>query len=238
MRDDWPEAVIELEKFADDRGVEFGLYYLGDGADPSDETWLTHAGERVKTYELMAGGRPDHAVFESWHDHPDWSLPETEPYTFTWFINAYVENKSNLGFRTTGPGANLSWHKQVQASRESGEFSAAMAVDGHSGTWWGASAPPPQWIEIDLGTEYTVAEIRLLTSQSPEGETIHRLLAKGSGTNNQYTLLYIFQGVTKDSQLLSFKPAEPITGISQIRIETVSSPSWVSWREIEVIAAE
>jgi hypothetical protein len=38
--------------------------------------------------------------------------------------------------------------------------------------------------------------------------------------------------------VLSFSPSEPWEGIRRIQIETVASPSWVAWREIEVIAAE
>jgi hypothetical protein len=47
-----------------------------------------------------------------------------------------------------------------------------------------------------------------------------------------------FKGVTTDSDLLTFRLPEPLKGIRYIRIETTSSPSWVSWREIEVIAGE
>jgi hypothetical protein len=237
-RDDWPQASKELEDFAHQRGVEFGIYYLGDWGDQSDEAWLSHAGERVKTYELVTGGRPDHIVFESWHDHPDRVLPEIEPYTFAGFIKAYFEDKSSMGIHTTGRGANLAYRKPVRVSQALGEFPPAMAVDGNSETWWGAGAPSPQWIELDLGEAYVIAEVRLLISQSPEGETIHRLLAKGPGTNNGYVLLHTFKGVTADSDLLTFGLPEPLKDIRYIRIETTSSPSWVSWREIEVIAGE
>jgi hypothetical protein len=238
VRDDWPQAAVELEEFARDRGVEFGIYYLGDWGDPSDEVWLTHAGERVKTYELVAGGHPDHAVFESWHDHPDRVLPEDEPYTFTWFINAYFDDKEGLGVRTSGPGANLAYRKPASVSQALAGFLPAMAVDGHSGTWWGAGAPPPQWIEADLGQDSTIVEVRLLISQSPEGETVHRLLARGSGADSTYVLLHTFEGVTADSQQLTFTLTEPLKGIRYVRIETISSPSWVSWREIEIVAGE
>jgi hypothetical protein len=33
-------------------------------------------------------------------------------------------------------------------------------------------------------------------------------------------------------------PAEPLQGVRILRIETTTTPSWVGWREIEVIAAE
>ncbi|MGE5529697.1 MAG: hypothetical protein ACM3X6_11235 [Patescibacteria group bacterium] len=89
-----------------------------------------------------------------------------------------------------------------------------------------------------MGSESTVAEIRLLVSQSPAGATTHRILAKGPGTKNRYTPLVTLKGETADSQLLSFKPPEPLKGIRYVKIETTASPSWIAWREIEVIAGE
>jgi hypothetical protein len=44
--------------------------------------------------------------------------------------------------------------------------------------------------------------------------------------------------MTADSDVLVFHPEAPLTGIRTLRIETTTSPSWVGWREIEVIAAE
>ena len=112
------------------------------------------------------------------------------------------------------------------------------AVDSNPETWWGAGAPPLQWIQIDLGSPATIAAIRLTISQSPAGETVHRLLIKGPSTGGKYTLLYNFKGNTADFDVLSYAPPTPLQEIQFIRIETVSSPSWVAWREIEVIAAK
>lgn len=91
---------------------------------------------------------------------------------------------------------------------------------------------------VDLGSNYVIAEVRLLPSQSPAGETIHRLLVKGPATNHEYVLLHTLQGVTADSRWLTFKLPEPLQGIRYIRVETTSSLSWIGWREIEVIAGE
>jgi len=37
-------------------------------------------------------------------------------------------------------------------------------------------------------------------------------------------------------QVLEAAPDSPWQGIRYLRVETLSSPSWVSWREIEVIS--
>lgn len=83
-----------------------------------------------------------------------------------------------------------------------------------------------------------IAEIRLLPSQSPAGETIHRLLVKGPATNGKHLLLHTFQGVTADSKWLALRLPEPLQVIRYLMIETTRSPSWIGWREIEVIAGK
>jgi hypothetical protein len=49
--------------------------------------------------------------------------------------------------------------------------------------------------------------------------------------------LHIFVGVTQDSDVLIYKPAEPMLGIRYLWIDSTESPSWISWREIEAIQA-
>jgi hypothetical protein len=84
-----------------------------------------------------------------------------------------------------------------------------------------------------MGAEYPISEIRLAVSQYPAGQTLHQI--EGRSTDGQFILIYTFDGATSDGDELVFKPDSPLTGIRFIRIETVVSPSWVAWREIEVI---
>jgi hypothetical protein len=148
------------------------------------------------------------------------------------------ESSSELELEIPEPGTNLAYGKQVRASHELTEKPAEWAVDGKSETWWGAGAFPPQWVEVDLGANYVIAEIRLLPSQTPTGKTIHRLFVKGISTNDEYEILHTFQGVTADSRWIVLKFPEALRGVRYVRIETTSSSSWVSWREVEVIAGE
>ncbi len=109
----------------------------------------------------------------------------------------------------------------------------ADAIDGSPDTWWSAGTGPEQWIQIDLGKPTTISSIRLVISQYPEGETDHQLWA-GPDANN-LTLVHEFRGLTKDPDTLEFKPSEPLTNIRFIKVVTTQSPSWVAWREIEVM---
>lgn len=128
---------------------------------------------------------------------------------------------------------NLALDKPVTASRSLKENPPALVTDGLNNTFWNAGYGPSQWIEIDLEKPSNITEIRLVISQYPAGETIHQIWG-GAGASN-LTLLYEFKGFTKDPDMLEFKPSPPLTNIRYIKIVTTRSPSWVAWREIEVI---
>lgn len=230
----WAEKAVEIEHYLRSEGIEFGLFYLGDRTTPTDESWLTTAGERAKLYELEAGGKPDHVVFASWNDKPDYVLPETAANTFTNFISQYLEALELVGVDTEGPGANLAYRKPMTSSAAFEGLPPEQAVDGLFNTWWGAGAPPAQWIEVDLGTPSEIGRIRLTISQDPPGHTVHRVWGRALGEQAQ--LLHEFEGDTVGDALLDYAPPEPWQGIQFVRVETVVSPSWVSWREIEVLA--
>ncbi len=234
-RPTWPEEVKALQEHGLQLGVPVGVIYNGNAFDETDEAFLSATGERVKKLEVVAGVQPDHVIFQSWNDKPDRVLPDTDANTFTGFINRYFVDKENLGYRREGEDANIALGKLVRFSSQSGDLTGALAVDGDFGTLWNSGGDPQQWIEIDLGNLYRIKEMRLTISQFPEGRTIHRIL--GRGPSDQYLVLNTFEGETTDGQTLTYTPNEPIQDIQFIRVETIESPSWVAWREIEVIDA-
>ena len=93
---DWSSRAKAIEEVVRSRGVEFGIIYFGDAEDTSDEEWLARAEERFVEYEVITGGKPDHAIFQSWHTHPERLLPETDAGTFTYLINRYMRPRSVL----------------------------------------------------------------------------------------------------------------------------------------------
>ncbi len=234
-RPSWPQEVKAVNQFGEMTGVPVGIIYAGNGFDNTDEKWLSAAGERVKKLELELGVQPEHVLFQSWNDKPDFVLPEAEPFTFTNFINTYFLEKASLGYRREGEGANIALGKSATASSQLGDQSGSMAVDGDLGTLWNSGGDPTQWIQIDLGAPANIQEIRLSISQYPSGNTKHRILVKG--TTGDFTLATIFDGNTEDGDTLIFTPPQPLQNTQFIKIETISSPSWVAWREIEVIDA-
>jgi hypothetical protein len=132
--------------------------------------------------------------------------------------------------------ANLAFGKPVKASAVYGPlFSGGQAVDLSQHTQWNAGDGPPQWIEIDLQKPSAISAVRLFVAQEPEGLTVHRVL--GRSESGDYQLLHEFRGVTREGDVLEYASPQPWEDIRFVRIETTTSPSWVSWHEIQVLAA-
>jgi hypothetical protein len=133
------------------------------------------------------------------------------------------------------PVYNVALGRPATASSWGAKTPPDQAVDG-SGAIWSAAAGPPQWIEIDLEEPRIVAGLRLVVAQYPPGQTHHRvwaILEDGSRT-----LLADLRGFTSQGQALEPVLPEPLPGVRTIRVETLESPSWVAWRELEVREAE
>jgi hypothetical protein len=100
-RPDWPEATLEIETFLRARGIEMGMIYFGNWEDRSDAVWLERVEDRFTSYELR-GGRPDHAIFQSWHPYPQRILPETDADAFTAIIHRYLRPRASLTVAVQG----------------------------------------------------------------------------------------------------------------------------------------
>ena len=71
-----------------------GIIYSGNPHDNSDEEWLSHAREHMITYEVDEGGKPDHVIFQSWNNYPQYVLPESNPNVFTNLILSYLKTRT------------------------------------------------------------------------------------------------------------------------------------------------
>lgn len=128
---------------------------------------------------------------------------------------------------------NVALSRPVTASRFLPDESPQNAVDGEP-TQWGSGEHPPQWIEIDLENPTTISEIRLRVAQFPNSDTHHQVW--GILEDGQQVLIANFQRFTSDDEMLIAELPNPLNGVQRIRVETLASESWVSWKEIEVIA--
>jgi len=137
---------------------------------------------------------------------------------------------------------NLAQGATATASSVHMDAGPARAIDGQQYTAWNSGGMSPAWIEIDLGGEFTVTEFRLLVNQYPEGDTTHKIQVNDDGGDletvnddgGDLETVNTFSGSTTNNQWLEYEPDAPLGSVSRVRITTTSSPSWVSWREVEV----
>jgi hypothetical protein len=132
-----------------------------------------------------------------------------------------------------GLSVELASGSTASASQSAGDGSAAQAVDGLVDTIWSAGGDVPQWIELDLGSEWTVDSIRLLVAQSPAGPTRHVVSVRGTAGATQ--AVGTIERTTTDGEWLELRPPSPLTGVRFVRIDTTRSPSWVAWREVSIL---
>ena len=113
-----------------------------------------------------------------------------------------------------------------------GQDSAQMAIDGDVDSIWNSGNYAVQWFMINLNSFYQVDSLELVVAQAPAGETSHEIwLGDISGTLEKY---YVFNQIdTADGKTLDLA-IEPAKIIDRVLIRTVSSPSWVAWRDVRV----
>lgn len=107
--------------------------------------------------------------------------------------------------------------------------------DSNLSTAWNAGGFAPQFMEIDLGYPRELSAIQAVPAQFPEGFTTH--LVYGSNDRWFYDELAGYTGYSSDGRLLQFN--NHVRNLASgryrfIRIVTQQSPSWVSWREIQI----
>lgn len=232
-REGWAATARDIVEFGAGFGVPVGIIFTGNHSDPDDATWIAIAGERVKEYEATSGSLPRHVVFQSWMDHPDRALPETESVTFSNLIRTYLNDRAALGFTADQLAGNVALGRAVTASAVEPGAGPDRLVDGDAGTHWSAGAEPPQWVEITLDGPTAITSIRLTPAQFPAGVTTHVISGLVAG---EWTQLDQVEGATSDGVPIVRVPAEAWPGVEALRVETVAGPSWVAWYEIEVFS--
>ena len=92
-----------------------------------------------------------------------------------------------------------------------------------------------QWIEIDLGKPATIEHFKLTDLFGGIGRHVNNLWGKGSGTGGEYLLLATLDVDNAQEELVvEHTLQEPVSGIQYVKVETITSPGWIIWHEIEV----
>jgi hypothetical protein len=96
----------KVRDVAREQHLSFGIIYDGNPREPSGAEWLKHAEDHMALAEATLG-KPDTAIFQTWHPYPRKLLPEQDADAFTHIINRYfrprtVLTTSLLGGAVTG----------------------------------------------------------------------------------------------------------------------------------------
>jgi hypothetical protein len=118
------------------------------------------------------------------------------------------------------------------ASTEDPSAPATAAIDGDPITAWHAAFGVPQWIEITLETPSTVTEVLLLIAQPEPGISRHTIQVGQAGA--ALHVMGVVDQQTADGNVITFKPATPLTNVERIRIETLATPANAGWYEVIV----
>ena len=84
-------------------GIPFGIIYDGDLSDDAVQ-WTAAAEQRFAQYEADPVAVPDHAILQSWHPEPLYSLPESQPGTMTYLVDRYAAAETILDATRTSTG--------------------------------------------------------------------------------------------------------------------------------------
>lgn len=157
-----------------------------------------------------------------------WSLTDDDGYLLTVLSpnawpDACVPNLQDPDLARSGSAA---------ASSALPDQPAAAAIDGDPATQWGSGGDASQWLQVQLATPATVARVRLQVAQYPAGRTVHEVMVRSGGA---WRVAAVLDGTTTDGEVLE-AVFDPIPDVTVVRVTTLASPSWVSWRGVEVLA--
>lgn len=159
-----------------------------------------------------------------------WSLTDADGY----LLEALSPAEQPEACTPTLEDPNLASGGTVTASNTLVGEPATNAVDGGPAQW-GSGGDAPQWIEVQLREPSPVGSVELVAAQFPAGRTLHVVEIRRS--DGSLVEVHRFDGTTDDGDVLRVDLAEPTADAVAVRITTLVSPSWVSWREVIVLGA-
>jgi hypothetical protein len=110
---------------------------------------------------------------------------------------------------------------------------AARVTDGSTNGGWNSGAHAPQWVDISLPSPSIIHHLKMVVEQSPPGYTEHRIT--GTRSSGPAIVLGDLNTATVSGGEYVVLVGDGVgVGVQRVRVESVKSPSWIAWREIEV----
>jgi len=141
-----------------------------------------------------------------------------------------------------GTGTNLALNRPASASGSTQGYAPANAVDGNTSTYWESTNNAfPQWLQVDLGSTYTLGSITLTlppsSSWSTRTQTIQILGSTDGSTFTQIVAAtgYTFNPSTGNSVAITL----PSTASRYVRLNITANTGWPAGQisEFQVYAA-
>jgi hypothetical protein len=102
-------------------------------------------------------------------------------------------------------------------------------------TAWNAGCHPPAWITLELKEDVEIDRIMLLPEMTPKrADVVHEVRA-GLSFQNMHAIER-FSGTAQSGVWITLDL--PKIYCRYVEIKTLSSPSWVSWRQIRIFGLE
>ncbi|MES2141184.1 MAG: PKD domain-containing protein [Bacteroidota bacterium] len=128
---------------------------------------------------------------------------------------------------------NVAIGKPVTASGVYLSNVPANAINGSCGDGWNSGGFAQQYIEIDLGSTYTINNINIMFDMAPNGNVNHEILT--SPDMVAWTVVDVATGFYVTGQLIErCYSSAPLTNVRGVRINSISSPSWIAIREMGI----
>jgi hypothetical protein len=128
---------------------------------------------------------------------------------------------------------NVALGKPVTASGIYLSNIPANAVNGSCGDGWNSGGFATQSIDIDLISTYTINNINIMFDMSPNGTVNHQILTSPDMVT--WTVADVITGYYVTGQLIErCYSSSPLTNVRGVRVNSLSSPSWIAIREMGV----
>lgn len=132
--------------------------------------------------------------------------------------------------------------KTVSVSSTLSGFPASQAVDKDTSTLWSSSATDTDpWIVVDLGKEYHVNRVELVSRQDMDQPSARRNFRIDASKVNSWSSGYVnmgIQGSTPFVNKATYYGSGSFTMVRYIRISKTVSETGLSFAEIKVVAAD
>ncbi len=113
-----------------------------------------------------------------------------------------------------------------------GTFSYSPTGQGNlnGGGLWNSRSMAPAYFQVVFNPAITFVEVALTVEQQPNGPTRHQIVVTKS--DGQQILVDDHHESTLESEIIVVAPAQPIANVTMLTVNTITSPSWVAWRNV------